>query len=97
MAGKKVVNRFKELLAVKERREMRSISQRDVAAATGISRSAIDSYATNTPTRYDAHVILALCEYFDCTPGDLLVIETASEDAAKKNDVTESQLVDKVA
>lgn len=78
--NKRVVNRFKELLAVKERREQRSISQRDVAAATGLSRSAIDSYAANIPTRYDARVILALCEFFDCTPGDLIVIEDAAEE-----------------
>jgi DNA-binding Xre family transcriptional regulator len=26
-------------------------------------------------TRYDAPVIMALCEYFDCQVGDLLVYE----------------------
>jgi len=26
-------------------------------------------------TRYDASVIMALCEYFDCQVGDLLIFE----------------------
>lgn len=81
MAGKKrIVNRFAELLAIKSRKEGRKISRQEVADAIGVSRSALDSYARNEVTRFDAPIVLALCNYFECEPGDLLVTEETEED-----------------
>ncbi|MGV8027085.1 MAG: helix-turn-helix domain-containing protein [Anaerolineaceae bacterium] len=47
----------------------------DVQRETGIAWSTLNSWANNQVTRYDAPVIKALCEYFDCQVGDLLVFE----------------------
>jgi len=79
MVNRVLVNRFKELLAVKERREKRKISQREVARETGLTKRTVDSYAKNSLTRYDAPIVLKLCNYLGCTPGDLLVIEEVEE------------------
>lgn len=70
-----IKNRFKELLAKKERVENRKITRRDVAAETGISLSSIQAYANNTVQRYDADKLAILCDYFDCTISDLLIRE----------------------
>jgi putative transcriptional regulator len=74
-----LANRFSELLAIKSRQEGRRISRREVCEATGLSRSAIDSYARNAVTRFDAPIVLALCTYFECEPGELLIIEEVDE------------------
>ena len=76
MAQRRITNRFMELLAAKARREGRGkISISQVIEETGLSRGTVDGYVHNTITRYDAHVILALCDYLGCQPGDLLVRE----------------------
>lgn len=76
MAERRVVTRLGELLAAKARREGKPrIKPQEVQDATGLSRNTIDNYLHNTLTRFDAPVLLQLCDYFECTPGDLLVIE----------------------
>ena len=72
---RRVVSRFRELLAIKERRENRRISQREVARDTGIPKTTIDRYARNEVARFDEPTIRGICDYFDCTVGELLVIE----------------------
>lgn len=75
MPQRRVTNRFMELLAAKIRREGRKITITEVVETTGLARATVDGYVHNTITRYDAHVIKVLCDYFACQPGDLLVIE----------------------
>ncbi len=76
MVERRVVSRLSELLAAKARREGRGrISIAQVCEETGLARTTVDGYAHNTVTRYDAPVLLALCDYLGCEPGDLLVIE----------------------
>lgn len=79
MPTTRIVNRFKELLAIKERRENRSISQRDVAEELGLAKTTVDSYARNDVTRFDSHVVMKLCNYLGCSVGDLLVMEQVDE------------------
>ncbi len=74
MVGR-VVNRFRILLAEKATRQRQNIALMDVQRETGIAWSTLNSWANNQVTRYDAPVIQALCEYFDCQVGDLLVFE----------------------
>lgn len=71
----KITNRFRILLAEKATREHHSIAINDVQRETGLAWSTLNSWANNTVTRYDAPVIGALCEYFDCQVGDLLIYE----------------------
>lgn len=67
-------NRFALLLAQKAEREgRRRIPHEEVAEATGVGLSTISRYANNRVGQYSDRVILALCEYLECEPGDLLV------------------------
>ncbi len=77
MTGR-IINRFRMLLAEKATREQHSIAINDVQRGTGIAWSTLNSWANNQVTRYDAPVIQALCEYFNCQVGDLLVFEKDS-------------------
>lgn len=79
---RRVANRFRILLAQKATREQHNIAINDVQRETGIAWSTLNSWANNLVTRYDAPVIQALCEYFDCQVGDLLVFEK-QENSAK--------------
>lgn len=74
MSGK-IANRFRMLLAQKATREQHSIAINDVQRETGVAWSTLNAWANNQVTRYDAPVIQALCEYFDCPVGELLVFE----------------------
>lgn len=74
MTGK-IVNHFRILLAQKATRLQKNIALQDVQRETGIAWSTLNAWANNRVTRYDAPVIQALCEYFDCQVGDLLVFE----------------------
>lgn len=76
---RRIINRFSELVAVKGRRDGRRISNRDVARATGLSTTTVNDYANNAVTRFDAHIMLKLCSFLDCTPGELIVIEEIEE------------------
>lgn len=71
----KVVNYFRILLAQKATKQQQNIALMDVQRETGIAWSTLNSWANNQLTRYDAPVIISLCEYFDCQVGDLLVFE----------------------
>ena len=71
----KIVNHFRILLAQKATKQQQNIALMDVQRETGIAWSTLNSWANNQLTRYDAPVIKALCEYFDCQVGDLLVYE----------------------
>jgi DNA-binding Xre family transcriptional regulator len=84
MKTRRVMSRFSELLAAKARSEGgRRISAHEVHRQTGLARGTIDAYINNTITRFDAPVILTLCDYLDCSPGDLLVIEEVEEPSSE--------------
>lgn len=74
MTGK-IINHFRILLAQKATRQQQNIALMDVQRETGIAWSTLNSWANNQVTRYDAPVILTLCEYFNCQVGDLLVFD----------------------
>jgi putative transcriptional regulator len=71
----RVYNRFKILLAQKEIKEGKRISYEEIKEVTNIAASTLSAWATNTTKRYDADTIAALCKYFDCNVGDLIVFE----------------------
>jgi len=71
----KISNRFRILLAQKATREQRNIALKEVGRETGIAWSTLNAWANNQVTRYDAPVIKALCEYFSCPVGDLIIYE----------------------
>lgn len=64
-----------QLLSQRQSQENRAIRFNEVAKATGVSTSTISRMANNKVTRFDAATISALCSYFKCALGDLLVYE----------------------
>jgi len=75
VAKKRIVNRYTELLAIKERKERRTYSNRQVAEILGVAKNTVDSYARNEITRYDEHVVLGFCDFLGCSLHEFLVIE----------------------
>jgi len=71
----KITNRLRLLLAEKATREQRNIPLKQLQRETGIAWSTLNSWANNQVSRYDAPVILALCQYFKCQVGDLICYE----------------------
>lgn len=74
-----ISNRFGVMLAKKQAREKRKISMLEVSNETGITRNTLSEWAKNTVARFDAQVILALCQYFNCDIGDLLYIDRSPD------------------
>lgn len=70
-----IKNRVAELIAIKSRREGRSIRKTTIAEETGLNRGTIDTWLANDVTRYDADVMLVWCNYLDCGVADLFVVE----------------------
>jgi putative transcriptional regulator len=68
-----VTNRFAVLLAEKGMRERRKISIAEVSRKTGIAQRTLQKWASNRIDRYETPVIDALCKYFACSPGDLII------------------------
>jgi putative transcriptional regulator len=68
-----LTNLFWDLLHKKEALDHRNISISEVARDTGIARKTLQAWAHDKVTRYDAPVIEALCNYFECTVGELIV------------------------
>ncbi len=68
-------NKFLFLLTEKERQEQRNISLNEVSRSTGVAVSVLARWFKNDISRFDGHVIEALCEYFDCDLPDLLYID----------------------
>lgn len=71
---RRVENRFEELLAKKRRRERKNWSYREIAEVTGISPSTLTRFARQRHTQFDADVLARLCDFLECTPGELLIL-----------------------
>ncbi|WP_445426667.1 MULTISPECIES: helix-turn-helix domain-containing protein [unclassified Alishewanella] len=69
-----IVFRIKELVAEKEKKEIRKITLTEVSAATGVNRTSL-SKMLNPASRHSTttSAIEALCKYFDCRVEDLMV------------------------
>lgn len=66
------------LLSEKEKKENRRITYTDIAKSTGLSLSVVSRMANQKITRFEADTVIALCTYFKCSLGDLLVIDEES-------------------
>ena len=66
-----VNNKFGVMLAENRAQEKRNIPLAEVSEATGIPTKTLFAWANNAVTRFDVHVIDAICKYFSVKPGDL--------------------------
>lgn len=55
------------------------LTQRQVAEATGLSRRTISELETGASQRIEFSTIAKLCELFECTPNELMVVEEEIE------------------
>lgn len=69
-----ILFRIKELIAEKEKRENRKVTQLEISQHTGVNRTSL-SKMQNPDMKYSAttSAIDALCRYFDCKIEDILV------------------------
>ena len=61
-----------ERIKERELREGRRLTIAEVARDTGISPATLAALINNRADRISLSVLARLCEYFQCTPGDLL-------------------------
>ncbi len=54
--------------------EEKKISRYALAKATGTQYQIVDKYYKNRVERYDKDLILRMCLYLNCEPGDLIKI-----------------------
>jgi putative transcriptional regulator len=64
-------NRFAVLLAQRRMKEKRNIPLSEVKESTKIPYKTLYAWQNNTVTRFDVHVINAICKYFGVQPGEL--------------------------
>jgi len=76
----KLRSRFLILLTQRELREGRRIRYNEIAAATGVSPSAVARWTRNEVNKFEGPVLEAFCAYFDCDVGDLLYIESEKKE-----------------
>ncbi len=70
-----ISNRFRVLLAQKAEQEKRNISLKEVQRGTGIPWSSLQAWANNDVERFDAKVIIKLCDYLECEIKDLIIFD----------------------
>ncbi len=68
-----IYNRLKILIAEKEFREGRKLTYRTIAQETGVSTSTLTAYINQRIDSFAKPTLDALCKYFACQPGDILV------------------------
>jgi putative transcriptional regulator len=83
MKQRKVRNRLLELIQTRERKIGRRLKQHDIAVFAGVADHTIINWIRNETTRYDAHIIERLCDYFDCDISDLLYFEMVEEEESE--------------
>jgi len=67
-----------QLFEVWKRREAalgKRITYRQASEATGISAATLSRWATGQVERFDGATVQALCEFFQCEVGELIVLE----------------------
>jgi len=66
--------RLDELMQQKSEREGRRITQADVAQAIDVAQGTLSRWVGNKVDCLNTEILAKLCDYFECEPGDLIVI-----------------------
>jgi putative transcriptional regulator len=70
-----IKNRLKILIAEKEIKENRKLTLRTISQEIGISTNSLVAYTNQNVVRFDASVLEAFCQYFNCEIGEILFFE----------------------
>ena len=84
---------LRELLTQREEREKRRIRLAEIAQATGISVNILTPMINNQTDRVSLQSLGKLCDYFHCSPSELLCYSV--EDDAEQDAVDVREIVDK--
>lgn len=68
---------LKQLIRDKQAKEKREITMSDVASHVKIGRNGLYHYINGNSKAFE--LLEALCDYFNCEPGDLLVRTTEKD------------------
>lgn len=68
-----ITSQLKVILAQRQIAKKSPCTIGELAAVTGLSRQTLYNFANNVTTRYDSHVLNALCKALDVDIGTLLV------------------------
>ncbi|MED4083901.1 helix-turn-helix transcriptional regulator [Halalkalibacterium halodurans] len=72
---RKLVTKLSELMGKHKIRSIKALSEE-----TGISRITLTKLYEGKSTRFDAHTIKTLCDYFNCSINDLIDLEYVDEE-----------------
>ncbi len=84
---RRVVNRFAELLAIKERRERRTWTRRELEIDIGVSLTSIQNWIHNRNTQYSIVQIEAIAKFLGVQPGDLFMWEDVQEGGGESPEI----------
>ena len=70
-----IVSMLPELRLQRERQEGRKLPVRVIAEESGLSAGAVQRLMTSDFERVETATLGAICKYFGCTVGDLLVYQ----------------------
>jgi DNA-binding Xre family transcriptional regulator len=78
----RIVNRFSELVAIKERRDGRKWTYREISEVTGVNPATLTKFARQRHDAMDLETLAKLCDFLGVPVGDFLVImpDDPSED-----------------
>ena len=62
------------ILAERQKRDGKRTSLRSIAIATNLPESTVRGFANDTLSEFPRRAITELCNYLQCTPGDLLIL-----------------------
>jgi DNA-binding Xre family transcriptional regulator len=75
-----VRSRLKELVALKEQAEQRTIQHQEIATATGLNPNTISNWMKPAEIKkIDSAALTALCAFLGCGIGDLLYIDYSAQ------------------
>jgi DNA-binding Xre family transcriptional regulator len=77
------------LFSVWNRREAalgRRLTYREVSDRTGISTGTLYNYRRGNVERFEQRTLLALCTFFECQPGDLLILQANGDRLTKEDE-----------
>ena len=85
--------RVDELIMARELRDGRPLPPDEVARASGVPESTLTAMLSNQVDQVALSDLARLCDYFHCTPGELLHLDqepdTIEEDEVESRDIVE--------
>ena len=70
--AQQVTTNFLQFLAQKEKRENKRYKISEISRITGIERRRLYNWRDGDVAIYKDYEIVALCDFFNCRPGDLI-------------------------